>query len=230
MHARCVGEKYSNSISQTIANIMENLQALEQLANNPNIAKSDREVRGERYLVIINMFVYQINFYRKMEREQFTRAHDRLIRLATTVCPEIAEQDIQQALDNGGLEEFLNSHGKTKCASDKIQDLLDDMLDRQYYAASIERTIDELTALYNRIIEMANRQQAKLDALVVHLERVDTKVYGFSSSCNEDKLVCRTATDKRRSTIWLNLAVLIILIIVVTLGVALGVLKSQGKL
>ncbi|KAJ2801221.1 hypothetical protein H4R20_003761 [Coemansia guatemalensis] len=230
IRARCAGEHYSVSVNQSITNIMDNLQAAERAANNPSLTKSDREVRGERYLEIVNMFVCQINTYRKMEREQFTRSNDRLFRLATALCPEIAEKDIQQALDNGNLHDLLDSRGKGKCDSDKMQELFDDLLDRQYYAADIERTIDELSALYNEIVEMANCQHARLDALVVHLEWVDTKVYGDPSSCDEIKRECQTTTNKRRMSIWLNLAVLIILIVVVALGITLGVLKSQGKL
>ncbi|KAJ2162036.1 Plasma membrane t-SNARE, secretory vesicle fusion [Coemansia sp. RSA 552] len=212
-----IREVYAKETQEEIVNIMTGLQTMEEAASSPNVSKNDQLIRGGRCVALGRYTRNQVDAYLRMERRQASRNRDRLTSLYKTVCPRASESSIRKAIDDGTVGEALASqieHSRSRSEAAKV---LEDVVDRQGDIANIEETVRELTRLRNEISEMINAQLAWLDVVAMHVEQVQARRPSTADSAHQKRLP------------WV-LGVLILLIVAVTLGTTLGVLKAQGKL
>ncbi|KAJ2005429.1 hypothetical protein GGI04_002248 [Coemansia thaxteri] len=220
-------EQCADDTGAVITKVRAGLQAMEQAANDINIHKGDRAVRGGRLVALARKFRDLIESYRKMEREQATRNRDRLARLYKISCPSASDAEIYQAIEDDKAAQALAQKISQSCRPAEARKVLKDVADRQGDIVTIERTVSELTGLQIDASEMVNRQQAKLDTIVVSIERVETgRSLGRLSEKNKRSA---SLAQHRRRTWWLIL-VAAALVIAVVLATTLGVLKSKGRL
>ncbi|KAJ2688075.1 Plasma membrane t-SNARE, secretory vesicle fusion [Coemansia spiralis] len=220
-------EQYADDTDAIVTKARAGLQAMERAANDPSIHKGDRAMRGNRHVALARKLRDQIESYRKMEREQATRNRDRLARLYKVACPSVSDVEIYGAIEDPAAGRALALKITEVCRPAEARRVLKDVADRQGDIVTIERMVGELTKLHIDISEIVNRQQRKLDTIVVSVERVETsRTLGRLS----EKGAQRTGQIGRRRRTWWIILVAIALVIAIALSTTLGVLKSQGRL
>ncbi|KAI8323938.1 t-SNARE [Martensiomyces pterosporus] len=219
-------EKYSEDTDIVIVKIRASLQVMEHAANDPNLHKGDRLMRGGRHIALARRFRDQIEQYRKMERDQATRNRDRLSRLYKIACPDATEEEIYMAIDDEMAAEIFAQKVMQSSRAGEARSVLKDVTDRQGDIANIEHTVSELTKVHSEVSEMVNRQQAKLDNITVAIERVEASVRGG----NVEKALRLSSRPGSRKRTWLVIALLIFVIVAAAVTITLAVLKSKGRI
>ncbi|KAJ2812946.1 hypothetical protein H4S07_001032, partial [Coemansia furcata] len=159
-------EQHADDTDAVITKAMTGLQAMERAANDSNIHKGDRAMRGSRYVALARKLRDQIEIYRKMEREQAIRNRDRLARLYKVACPSASDVEIYGAIEDAVAGQALAQKITGVCRPAEARRVLKDVADRQGDIVTIERRVGELSKLHVNVSEIVNRQQRKLDIIV----------------------------------------------------------------
>ncbi|KAJ2727046.1 hypothetical protein GGI07_000164 [Coemansia sp. Benny D115] len=221
-------EQYAADTDAITKKICTSLQVMGHAANDQSILKSDRAMRGNRYVALARKLLDQVDYYRKMEREQASRNRDRLVRLYKQACPDLPDNEIYAAIEDDEAREQMDRMVQRNCKPGEARKLLKDVNDRVGDIANIQHTIKELTKLHSDISGMINRQQAKLDTITVSVERVQTRSGTFTYTEKSYRISVAASSHRRRR--WIIAIVLVLLIIGTTLGITFGVLKGHGKI
>ncbi|KAI0328558.1 t-SNARE [Cubamyces sp. BRFM 1775] len=203
-------------------------QRIQALASYPVTRAQDQTIRKNQTGLLRQKFIEVLQNYQGVERDYRAKYRQRVERQFRIVKPDATPEEVAAVVDDaeGGAQIFTQAlssstrYGESRMAYREVQDRHNDI-------KKIERTLEELTQLFNDMAVLVAQQDEALDRIQSRAESVQG--HTAAGLQNTEKAVEHARSARRKRWICFGLFVAIIAILALILGLYFGLRNNGGS-